>query len=55
MRGQRHGGEVDVRGDVFEPHRHQRVAIGQVALVAHHGAHVALGVVVLAFAKTVVQ
>ena len=55
LRGQGHGGEVDVGGDVFAPYLHQRVAIGQVALVAHHRAHVALGVVVLVFAKAVVQ
>ncbi len=40
---------------VFQARRHQRVAVGHMALVAHDGAHVALRVVILAFAKTIVQ
>ena len=42
-------------GDVFEAHIRQRVAVGAVGAVAHHGAHVALGMVVLAFGETVVH
>ena len=43
LRGQGHGGEVDVGGDVFTPTSTSGFSIGQVALVAHHRAHVALG------------
>ena len=44
-----------MRGDVFQAHGHQGVHVGLVCLMAHHRAHVALGVKVLGFRKTVVQ
>ena len=53
--GYGHGGEVDVGGDVFVAHGMQGVGIGFVPLVTHEGAHGALGVVILALAKAVVD
>ena len=50
-----HGGEVDMGGDVFVAHGVQGIGIGLVPLVAHEGAHGALGVVILALAKAVVD
>ena len=55
LRGDGAAGEIDVGGDVFAAHVGQRVAVHFVALVADQGAHGALGVVVLVFAKTVVN
>ena len=55
LRGQGDAGEVHMGGDVLGAHGHQRVAVGLVGLVAHHGAHVALGVVVLALTKAIVE
>ena len=42
-------------GDVLAAHLHQRVAIGQVALVAHHRAHVALRMVILGLREPIVD
>ena len=53
--GQRDAGEVDVGGDVFEAHVRQRIGVCQVRAVAHHGAHVALRVVVLTLGEAVVD
>ena len=55
LTGQRNAREIDVRGDVFLAHLHQRIGVCLVRLVAHHRAHVALRVVVLGFGKAVVD
>ena len=48
-------GEVDVGRNVLEPHQHQRIAVDLVLVMADHGAHVALLVVVLTLTKTIVN
>ena len=53
--GQCNAGEVHMRGDVLAAHLRQRVGVCPVALVAHHGAHGALRVVVLVFGKAIVD
>jgi hypothetical protein len=55
LTGQRHPGEVDVRGDVFQPDIGQRVGVSLVRAVAHHRAHVPLRMVVLTLRETIVQ
>mmetsp|Transcript_16269 Transcript_16269/g.45542 ORF Transcript_16269/g.45542 Transcript_16269/m.45542 type:complete len:419 (-) Transcript_16269:406-1662(-) len=55
LAGQCNAGEVDMRRDVLVAHGHQRVGIGQVALVAHQRAAVALRVVVLGLGEAVVD
>ena len=55
LRGQRQPGEVDMCRNVLEPHVHQRISVHTMRLMAHHRAHVALQVVVLALGKTVVD
>ena len=44
-----------MRGNVLKPDRHQRVAIGQMALVTHQGAARTLLMVILSFRKTIVD
>ena len=53
--GKCNAGEIDVGSDVLGTHCDERIAVRLVRLVAHHRAHMALGVVVLTLGKTVVQ
>ncbi len=55
LRGQGHAGEIDVGGEVFQPHIGQRLGVAAVGAVAHQRAHVALRVVVLGLGEAVVQ
>ena len=53
--GKGNAGEVDMGSNVFVTNIQERVAVGLVRLVAHHGAGDALLVVILGFWKTVIQ
>ena len=55
LRRQRDAGEIDMGRDVLEADIGQRVGVGAMCAVAHHGAHVALRMVVLRFGKPIVD
>ena len=51
----RHGGEVDVRGQVGQARPQERIGVRAMAVMPHEGARAALRVVVLALREAVIE